>query len=330
MRILFPLVVVIVLTVLGLVGASSSGGQFVIGVIVPYLAIGLFLVGIIWRVLSWARVPVPFRIPTTCGQQRSLPWIKNNELESPSNTWGVIKRMFLEVFFFRSLFRNTVAAVKPGPKLVYGANKFLWAGAIVFHYAFLVIFLRHFRFFTEPVPGFVLGLQWVDGFFQVWVPPILITNILILGALLYLWGRRIFTGQMRHLSLAGDHFPLLLILGIVVTGMWMRYLDKTDLLGVKQLAMGIVSFAPVVPEGIAPLFFAHLLLVSILFAYFPFSKLVHLGGVFLSPTRNLANNNRAKRHINPWNYPVKVHTYDEYEDEFKDLMKAADMPVEKE
>ena len=76
-------------------------------------------------------------------------------------------------------------------------------------------------------------------------------------------------------------------------------------------------------------FFVHLALVSTLAAYFPFSKLVHMGGVFLSPTRNLANNNRMKRHINPWNYPVKVHTYEEWEDEFRDKIVAAGMPLEK-
>jgi len=27
---------------------------------------------------------------------------------------------------------------------------------------------------------------------------------------------------------------------------------------------------------------------------------------------------------------VKLHTYEEYEDEFRDVMKAADMPLEKE
>jgi hypothetical protein len=50
----------------------------------------------------------------------------------------------------------------------------------------------------------------------------------------------------------------------------------------------------------------------------------------MSPTRNLANSNRMKRHINPWNGPVKVHTYEEYEDEFRDKMKAAGLPVDKE
>ena len=78
------------------------------------------------------------------------------------------------------------------------------------------------------------------------------------------------------------------------------------------------------------IFYLHLFLVSFLLAYFPMSKLVHMGGVFLSPTRNLANDSRMRRHVNPWNYPVKVHTYEEYEDEFREKMKAAGIPVDKE
>jgi hypothetical protein len=56
---------------------------------------------------------------------------------------------------------------------------------------------------------------------------------------------------------------------------------------------------------------------------------MHMAGVFLSPTRNLSNNSRIVRHINPWNYPVKVHTYQEYEDEFREKMIDAGLPVEK-
>jgi hypothetical protein len=57
---------------------------------------------------------------------------------------------------------------------------------------------------------------------------------------------------------------------------------------------------------------------------------MHAGGVFLSPTRNMLNNNRSERYINPWNYPVKVHTYEEYEDDFRAKMKEAGIPVDKE
>ena len=45
-------------------------------------------------------------------------------------------------------------------------------------------------------------------------------------------------------------------------------------------------------------------------------------------TRNLANASRARRHVNPWNYPVKVHTYEEYEDDFREKMIEAGLPVD--
>jgi len=95
--------------------------------------------------------------------------------------------------------------------------------------------------------------------------------------------------------------------------------------------MSLVSFSPVIPkEPIGYIFYIHLFLLCTLFAYFPFSKLVHMAGVFMSPTRNLANTSRSKRHINPWNYPVHVHTYEEYENDFRAKMKEAGLPVEKE
>jgi hypothetical protein len=37
-----------------------------------------------------------------------------------------------------------------------------------------------------------------------------------------------------------------------------------------------------------------------------------------------------RRHVNPWSYPVKVHTYQEYEDEFREAMIEAGIPVEHE
>jgi hypothetical protein len=109
----------------------------------------------------------------------------------------------------------------------------------------------------------------------------------------------------------------------------MRYLLKVDVVSVKELTIGLVSFKPKSPEGIGVLFYIHLFLVSTLVAYFPFSKLMHMGGIFLSPTRNLSNNNRIVRHVNPWNYPVTTHTYDEYEEEFRDKMVEVGIPVEK-
>ena len=330
MNILFSLFAVLLIIVTVIIGVETAQLELLFGVIFPYAAVATFLLGIIYRVVKWARSPVPFKIPTVTGQQKSLSWIKSSKLDSPHSTLGVIGRMALEILLFRSLFRNTKAQLKDGPALVYGSSKYLWLGALLFHWSFLIIVLRHFRYFTEPIPSFVLLLQNYDGLFQIGLPVLFITNVMILAALTFLFLRRVTDSKLKYISLSSDYFPLFLIISIAVTGILMRYFTKVDIVSVKELAVGLFSFNPVIPQGIGIMFYIHLFLVSVLLAYFPFSKLLHMPGVFLSPTRNLANNSRMKRHINPWNKPVRIHTYEEYEDEFRDKMKAAGLPLDKE
>jgi nitrate reductase gamma subunit len=308
---------------------AGIGAYSLFAIIIPYGAFLAFLTGVTYRIILWAKSPVPFRIPTTCGQQKSLPWIEPDPLESPSNTTGVFGRMVLEVIFFRSLFRNSKVEVREG-KPIYGGAKWLWLAGLAFHWSFLIIILRHFRFFFEPIPAWINLLASLDGLFEIGVPTLFLTDGLLLVSVTYLFLRRVAIPYLRYISLPADYFPLLLILSIGLSGFLMRHVYKVDLYKVKELVLGWVRFHPQVPEGIGWVFYLHLFLVNALLAYFPMSKLVHMGGVFLSPTRNLANDNRMRRHINPWNYPVKVHSYEEYEDEFRDKMKAAGIPVEKE
>jgi len=318
--ILFSSVAITILVLIPWVGVYALDLRLLFGIIIPYVALATFFIGIIARVIGWARSPVPFRIPTTGGQQWSLPWIKSNPIDNPKSTAAVIVRMALEVLLFRSLFRNTKLEFRGGPKIGYEWEKWLWLAALAFHWSFLVVIIRHLRFFTEPIPAFVHWLEGLDGFLEVGIAPfsgfavpgVLISGFVLLAALAFLFLRRVLSPQMAYISLPGDYFPLFLIIGIVST-----------------LAMGLVSFHPTIPEGIGVIFFIHLFLVCVLLAYFPFSKLMHMAGIFLSPTRNLSNNSRFVRHVNPWDYPVKVHTYEEYEDEFRDKMIEAGLPVEK-
>ncbi|MEW6162704.1 MAG: sulfate reduction electron transfer complex DsrMKJOP subunit DsrM [Nitrospirota bacterium] len=327
------IIAVAVLILIAFFGVGTAHLNYLFGVIIPYVAFAIFIVGIIYRVLKWAARPVPFRIPTTAGQEKSLPWIKQNKIENPTTALGVFVRMVFEVLLFRSLFRNMRTELRSGPRLAYASSKWLWIAALAFHYSFLIILIRHLRLFIEPVPSLIKLLETVDSFWQIHIlgaPLLYMTNIALLAALIYLLLRRIFIPTLRYISLPADYFPLFLILGIGITGVLMRYFFKVDVVGIKGLTMGLINFNPVIPEGIGVLFYIHLFLVSTLFAYFPFSKLTHMAGVFLSPTRNLANTNRMKMHVNPWNYPVKVHPYEEYEDEFREFMKDAGLPVEKE
>jgi nitrate reductase gamma subunit len=329
MGILASFLAVAALLGVAVAGVEGLGLRWLFGAAIPYAAAGVFAVGVVARVLGWARSPVPFRIPTTCGQQKSLPWIRQSRIENPSTTLGVVLRMALEVLCFRSLFRNTRARLDGG-RLSYASSKWLWAGGLAFHYAFLVILLRHLRLFTEPVPRFVVALTQLDGFFQVGLPVVFATTLVFLGAATFLLLRRIASPPLRYLSLPGDYFPLFLLLAIGLTGAWLRHVSKIDVPAAKAMVMGLLHLSPRPVEALGTAFYAHLFLVSTLLAYFPFSKLVHMAGVFLSPTRNLAANSREVRHVNPWNAPVSVHTYAEYEDEFRVRMREAGLPLEKE
>lgn len=336
-RYMVSLVTVIVLFLIAWAG-TALGLQVLFGIIIPYAALLLFIVGFIYRVMNWSRSAVPFRIPTTGGQHKSLPWFTHAQFDCPATKWQVVVRMALEILTFRSLFRNTRMKLKEGGRLSYQLEIFLWVGALAFHYAFLAVLIRHLRFFTEPVPFFVQLIENIDSFFRVeiiypvfkfGIPGVFVSGIVLLLAVAYLFLRRIFTPQVRYISLASDYFPLFLIFGIALTGILMRYITKIDVTSAKALTMGLVTFRPTIPEGVGTIFYIHLFFVSVLLAYFPFSKLMHLGGIFLSPTRNLTTDTRTKRHVNPWNYPVPVHTYEEYEDEFRDKMIEVGLPVEK-
>ncbi|MBS3731778.1 MAG: sulfate reduction electron transfer complex DsrMKJOP subunit DsrM [Desulfobacterales bacterium] len=328
---LYSLIAVVVLGLIAYAGVEAAGLDVLFGVVIPYLALIVFLIGFANKVLDWTKSAVPFKIPTTFGQQKSLDWIKHNRFDSPYTTGQVVIRMLLEILLLRSLFKNTRVGFGKGQRIAYKWVVWLWLFAILFHYSFFVVVLRHLRFFAEPVPFFVSFLEKIDGMFQILLPNLFLSGVLLLGGALLLLLRRVLLPKLVYISKPADYFPLFLIIGIAVTGLMMRYLDKVDVVRVKELAMGLATLQPGIPEGgISGLFYVHLFFVSILVAYIPFSKIMHMGGVFLSPTRNLANNTRAKRHVNPWNYPVKTHTYEEYEEDFRDKMKEAGIPVEKE
>jgi nitrate reductase gamma subunit len=327
MNALYSLLAVLVLVLAGFACGQGAPGRIALATYIPYAAFVVLLVGFCCRVVRWASAPVPFHIPVTCGQQKSLAWIRPANFDNPSAGWGVVSRMAAEVLLFRSLFRNNRARLSGG-RLILGESAALWLCSLAFHWALLLILLRHLRLFLEPVPAFVNALERLDGYFQIGAPPLYSSDVILMSALVYLLFRRFRDPALRYLSLFSDYFALFLLLAIGVTGILMRYFMRVDILSVKQFALSLAAFRPHAPQVLGALFLCHLLLVCALAVYLPFSKLMHMGGVFLSPTRNLTNNSRSRRHINPWNAPVQTHTYAEWEEEFRDKMQAAGIPVE--
>ncbi len=193
---------------------------------------------------------------------------------APTTKGGVVIRLLGEVLLFTSLFKG---------------NKWTWLTGYVFHAALALVLFRHLRYFLDPVPG-VVALAGPPG---VWA------GVVLLAGAVALFVRRLMVDRVRYISIFADYFALVLIGLIAWTGLVMKFIVRTDVTSVKNFMIGIVTFSPVeMPAD--PVFIAHLSLVLILVVYFPFSKLMHMGGIFFSPTRNQVDDSRERRHVNPW------------------------------
>ncbi|MEW5829548.1 MAG: respiratory nitrate reductase subunit gamma [Chloroflexota bacterium] len=194
---------------------------------------------------------------------------------APKTEGGAVLRILGEATLFSSLFK---------------ADKWLWGGAWIFHIALAAILFRHLRYFTYPVPGLVLYMEPVALFF----------GILFGAAILFLFWRRLGLPRTLYISNLPDYFALALLGLIAATGLMVSYWLHANLVDVKGFILGLMTFHPVeVPRH--PLFLLHLFFVLTLMLYFPFSKLLHAGGVFFSPSRHQPYQIqvRGKRYVNP-------------------------------
>jgi len=282
----------------------------------------------IWKIARWLRTPVAFRIPLTVGQQKGAPSIAHSWTGSPSTAGEVLLRVLLEVVLFRPLFRATPTAPVVGRGLSHGMGRWLWLIAVAFHASFAIVVLRHLRLFLEPVPSFVTGLERFDVATEMFLPKLHLTSLVLPLALALLLGRRLLLVRVRYISLAADYFPLLLLLAIATSGLVMRNVVRTDVTALKSLTLGLANGTLVLAAQPDVWLSVHVFLVGILLVYFPLSKLMHMPGVFLSPTLTMANNNRERRHVNACNPQVATMHYADYEAAFRDRMIEAGLPVE--
>ncbi len=223
-----------------------------------YAATVLLLGGLARKVRQYARAQAPLTIPT---------------MPAPTTKAGVVLRMAREVALFESLFK---------------ANKWTWLFGWMFHAALLLVVLRHLRYFTEPVWGWVVVLQ----------PFGLYAGFAMLAGLGGLWLRRLAVERVRYVTGPSDHLMLALLVGIGASGFAMQYVLRTDIVALKAFVLGLIYF-DWQPLPADPVLLVHLALVAALMIVFPFSKLLHAPGVFFSPTRNQADDSRTRRHLAP-------------------------------
>ena len=92
---------------------------------------------------------------------------------------------------------------------------------------------------------------------------------------------------------------LALLAAIVLSGLFMRFVEHTDIVALKAFILGLMYF-DWQPMPADPILMIHLGLVIVLMIIFPMSKLLHAPGVFFSPTRNQIDNPREVRHLADW------------------------------
>jgi nitrate reductase gamma subunit len=229
------------------------------------LAATLFmLAGLARKARQYRNTPAPLKIPTT---------------PAPKTTGGVVLRLAKEVVFFAALFR---------------ASKWTWIFGWMFHFALLLAFVRHLRY-VVPADSFLwplISLELVQAAGKY-------AGLAMVAGLIGLLGRRIFVARVRYISAPSDYLMLILIMFIAFSGLMMSFVTHVDIVSVKTFVMGMFSFNFQDLPVSGPLMI-HLGLVIILGFVLPISKLLHIPGVFYSPTRNQVDNPREKRHIAPW------------------------------
>src|SRR5574339_41280 len=136
-----------------------------------YFSAVTFVGGLLWKVIGYLRTPMPLPHALT---------------PAPRTEGKAMLRVLGEVTIFQSLFK---------------ADKWLWAGAWIFHIALAAVLFRHLRYFTYPIPGLVLYMETVA----------LLFGVLLGAAILFLFWRRLALPRTLYISNIPDYFVLTLL-----------------------------------------------------------------------------------------------------------------------
>ena len=213
--------------------------------ILPYLAVGIFGVGTLYRLWYWLKTPVPLNI----------------NLAPAKKTWmAAIGKIVAEVALFITLLRS---------------DKFLWVIAWLMHICALVVLLGT-HFFGLIDAGFDLWTPYAIPYSKAILYVAACFAFPLITLLLILLFKRLLTQEIRRISMPTDYIAVILILIHVLGGTYMSFFTEMDLGEVMKWGLGLATFRPYI-IGIEEswIFPVHVFTGFTLFMYFPFSKLFH-------------------------------------------------------
>lgn len=224
---------------------------FFTGEVLPYVAWAVLVFAMFRRLAGWFRVPVPFPLTLgPSGRHRGL---------------GRVMALGREAVLFDSLRRG---------------DGRLWWWAWLLHISLVLVIVGHVAGIYYLARQFTLAGLSAEASSRLSALSGAICGTVFLMALVVLFYRRMAITEVRRLSCVADYFLLVLLLAIAATGMYMRLGDgAVELAAVRAYAAGLLTLQPIpIPHHWA--FIGHVTLVNILLLYLPFSKLIHMVGIF--------------------------------------------------
>jgi nitrate reductase gamma subunit len=217
----------------------------VVGVVLPPIAFAIFVAAMASRLWTWKKLPQP------------------GMTLFPTPKEGTTTSILRETLLFPSLFKG---------------DRVLWVLSWVFHVMLAFICIGHVRVITDfPALWAALHIN-ADTMSAVAGGA---AGIAIMVMVILLTMRRAMVQRVREISGFADYFAVLLILAIILTGNAMRFFGHFDLALSRAYFVQLLTFqSPVVPQDLW--FLAHFFLAQVLFIYIPFSKILHMGGIFFT------------------------------------------------
>lgn len=229
--------------------------RFVVGGILPYLALAVFLVAMGNRIRTWRKLPSP---PMTL--------FPAPPPEGKANTVNTMK----EALFFPSLYKG---------------DRALWVVAWGFHAILALIFVGHIRVVSN-VDSLMMTLGMTEAGIQAMSGGAGgAAGVLILVAALVLLARRLVIPRVKEITGLADILSLVLIGAILITGNMMRFgAEHFDLALTREYFGSLVTFSGVGNGEVLSnnMFLAHMGLAYLLIMFIPFSKILHSGGIFFT------------------------------------------------
>ncbi|MFA4835101.1 MAG: respiratory nitrate reductase subunit gamma [Dehalococcoidia bacterium] len=209
----------------------------------PYITLAILVLGIVYRVKRW----------------KKLPRAKSIIFPTKPNRTGTVKAVAKDILLFTKTYKSSRA---------------LWVMAFLLHIGLLLVIMGHIRTVTE--------ISWLWGLFNLSKDGIddasmilgSIAGTLMLAGIILLLVRRL-TPTWRFLSIFEDYYVLLILLGIVFTGLGMRWFSEIEVNEIHDYSRGVLTLSPSADITNA-WFLWHFTLAQTLIIYFPFSKLVHV------------------------------------------------------